>query len=220
MWGVFAATEGKHFRKDTLLPGGELMQTLTRGALLGCLLVGLAQMAGPAKANDKKVGDAAPTFEGTDDRGLPWKSADHVGKKYLVVYFYPGDFTPGCIRQAQNFRDSMNKLAAKGVEVIGISGDGVKAHEMFKKAYKMNFTLLADEDGKLAKKFGVPVGKGGQVRAKDAQGNLVTLKRGVTAARWTFIIGKDGKIVYRNTKVSPALDSKQVEAFIEKLEKK
>jgi peroxiredoxin Q/BCP len=137
----------------------------------------------------------------------------------VVVYFYPGDFTPGCIRQAQSFRDNMNKLAARGVEVVGISGDGVRAHELFKKAQKLNFTLLADEEGKLAKQFGVPVGKGGEVRTKDAQGNTITLKRGVTAARWTFIIGRDGKIAYRNTRVSPALDSKQVADFIEKLEK-
>jgi peroxiredoxin Q/BCP len=201
------------------------MRTLARGALLGWLLVGLAQTSGPAKAaNDKKVdrkvGDVAPIFEGTDDQGRPWKSADRVGKKYVVVYFYPGDFTPGCIKQAQNFRDTMNQLAAKGVEVVGISGDGVRAHEMFKKAQKLNFTLLADEDGKLAKQFGVPVGKGGEVRVKDSQGNLVTLKRGVTAARWTFIIGKDGKIAYRNTRVSPAQDSKQVADFIDKLQKK
>jgi len=84
----------------------------------------------------------------------------------------------------------------------------------------LNFTLLADEDGRLAKKFGVPVGKGGQVRVKDDQGNMVTLKRGVTAARWTFVIDKDGKVAYRNTRVNPAQDSKQVEDFIDKQGKK
>jgi len=166
------------------------------------------------------VGDPAPTFEGTDDQGQPWKSADRVGKKYVVVYFYPGDFTPGCIKQAQSFRDNMNRLAAKGVEVVGISGDGVKTHERFKKAQKLNFTLLADEQGVLAKKFGVPVGKGGRVRIKDAKGELVTIERVVTTARWTFVIGKDGKIAYKNTKVNPVLDSKQVAEFIEKREKK
>jgi peroxiredoxin Q/BCP len=185
----------------------------------------MAQTSAPAQvANDKKVdrkvGDVAPVFEGTDDQGLRWKSADRVGKKYVVVYFYPGDFTPGCIKQAQNFRDTMNQLTARGVEVVGISGDGVGAHVMFKKAQKLNFTLLADEEGKLARQFGVPVGKGGEVRVKDGQGNLVTLKRGVTAARWTFIIGKDGKVAYRNTRVNPAQDSKQVADFIDKVQKK
>jgi len=112
------------------------MRTWMKGALLGCLVVGLARSAGAQ--NDKKVsldvGALAPVFDGTDEQGRPWKSADHVGKKYVVVYFYPGDFTPGCIRQAQAFRDAMNRLTAKGAQVVGISGDGVKAHAMFKKA--------------------------------------------------------------------------------------
>jgi peroxiredoxin Q/BCP len=185
-------------------------------ALAAC---GLATAADDSKV-DLKVGDVAPTFEGVDEQGFAWKSADRVGKKVVVVYFYPGDFTPGCIRQAQAFRDGMNALTAKGVEVVGISGDSARSHSLFKKAQKLNFTLLADEDGALAKKFGVPVGKGGQVKVKDEQGNPITLKRAVTAARWTFIIGKDGKILYKNTKVNPAQDSKQVTQFIEKLPKK
>jgi len=187
------------------------------GAL--ALVVGGLAVADDKKV-DLKVGDRAPAFEGTDDQGRAWKSADRVGKKYLVVYFYPGDFTPGCIRQAQSFRDNMNLLAAKGVEVVGISGDATRTHELFKKIQKLNFTLLADDEGALARKFGVPVGKGGQVRTKDAGGNPVTLKRDVTLARWTFIIGKDGKIAYRNTRVSPAQDSKQVVDFIARMEKK
>ena len=114
----------------------------------------------------------------------------------------------------------MNKLTAKGVEVVGVNGDVVTTHQLFKKDQKLNFTLLADEDGSLAKKFGVPLGKGGEVKRKDADGKQVTLKRGVTAARWTFIIGKDGKIAYKNTSVNPTQDSKQVADLIEKLEKK
>ena len=190
--------------------------------ILGCIVLaagGLATAADDQKV-DLKVGDAAPVFAGTDDKSLPWKSADRVGKKYVVVYFYPADFTPGCMRHAQNFRDDMNNLAAKGVEVVGVSGDSVGTHQLFKKDQKLNFTLLADEDGSLAKKFGVPVGKGGEVKVKDADGKPVTLKRGVTAARWTFVIGKDGKIAYKNTRVNPAQDSKQVADLIEKLEKK
>src|SRR5262249_30079453 len=146
-------------------------------------------------------------------------SADHVGKKYVVVYFYPGDFTPGCIRQAQAFRDSMNKLSAQGVEVVGVSGDAVASHALFKKAQQLNFTLLADEEGSLASQVGVPVGKGGEVKTKGADGQPVTLKRNATLSRWTFVIGKDGKIVYKNTNVNPAQDSKQVSDLVEKLEK-
>src|ERR1700741_4588544 len=103
---------------------------------------------------DLKPGDPPPPFEAVDDQGRPWHSADHVGKKYVVLYFYSGDFTPGCTAQARSFRDAMNKLTEKGVVVIGVSGDAVKTHQLFKKAQQLNFTLLADEDGSLAQKFG------------------------------------------------------------------
>jgi len=177
-----------------------------------------------AAADDKKVdlnpGDLAPAFEAHDDQGQLWKSADHVGKKYVVIYFYPGDFTPGCTAQAKSFRDNMNKLADKGVVVVGVSGDSAMTHQLFKKAQQLNFALLADEDGKLAQKFGVPVGKGGAVKIKDAEGQPVVLTRKLSAARWTFVIGKDGKILSKNTKVNPVQDSKQVADLIDKLEQK
>jgi len=193
---------------------------------LGLMLAGLAVLSGGTKlaAQEKKievqVGDTAPAFEATDDKGMVWKSAEHVGKKYVVVYFYPGDFTPGCTRQAQSFRDNMNTLNGQGIEVVGISGDSANTHALFKAAQRLNFTLLADENGNLAKSFGVPVGAGGEVRTKDADGKNVVLKRGVTTVRWTFVIGKDGKVIYKNTRVNPVDDSKQIAAFIEKLEKK
>ncbi len=200
------------------------MRFLIRATCLW-LLGGLILTAQPMRAADEKkvelkVGDPAPKFEATDEQGLTWLSSDHVGKKYLVVYFYPGYFTPGCTNQAKIARDNHPKLTEAGIEIVGISGDSVETHMLFKKAEKLNFTLLADVDGKVAKQFGVPVGAGGEVKAKDAEGKLVTLKREVTLARWTFIIGKDGTILYINTKVSPGADLKQVLAFIEKLEKK
>jgi len=181
-----------------------------------------------AKAVELAVDDAAPAFECRDDQGKIWTSVDHVGKEFVVVYFFPADFTSGCRTQARSFKDNMNQLAADGITVVGISGDAVSNHELFKTVEKLNFTLLADEDGSVAKKFGVPLEKGGEVRPRDdqnqpivnAEGTPRILKRGVTASRWTFIIGKDGKIVYKNTKVIPVNDSKQVTAFIEDLEKK
>jgi peroxiredoxin Q/BCP len=174
-------------------------------------------------AGDKKaglnVGDEAPKFEATDDQGQAWASADHVGKKIVVVYFYPADLTGGCTKQACGFRDDMKQLRGQGVEVVGVSGDSAKNHQVFKKVHKLNFTLLADEDGELARKFGVPVGKGGTFKTKDDEGNEVELKRGVTAKRWTFIIGKDGKILYKNTEVKAPEDSKQILEVLAKLEK-
>ena len=201
------------------------MKTATNRTLVRAVLgiLALAAYGGPAAADepraDLNVGDPAPAFEAVDDLGRPWKSVDHVGAKYLVVYFFPGDFTPGCTRQAQNFRDAMNKLNDEGVEVVGVSGDSVPTHQLFKKAQKLNFTLLADDEGRLAATFGVPVGKGADVKAKDADNQPLTLKRALTAVRWTFVIGKDGKIVYKNTRVDPAKDSKDIADLIDQLNK-
>lgn len=165
---------------------------------------------GTSKGADVEVGKPAPVFESVDDQGKPWKSTDHVGKKILVVYFYPADMTGGCTKQACGFRDDMSKLTEKGVEVVGVSGDSVKNHQVFKKFHKLNFALLADEKGDVAKAFGVETSKGGTVKTKDIDGNDVSLERGVTAKRWTFVIGKDGKVIYKNTMVAAAEDSKKI----------
>jgi len=197
------------------------MKRIVARGMLGILALALGGLAvADNPKTDLKTGDLAPAFEAQDDMGQPWKSSDHFGKKYVVIYFYPGDFTPGCTKQAQNFRDAMNRLAEKGVEVVGVSGDSVKTHELFKKAQKLNFPLLSDEDGSLAQKFGVPVGKGAEVKAKDADGQPVKVKREVTTSRWTFVIGRDGKIVSKNPKANPATDPKEVADLIEKLEKR
>src|SRR5262249_18817362 len=139
--------------------------TVRRVKMFGMAVLAAGLVAlGPGRlaAEDKgvKVGDKAPAFEATDDQGQAWKSGDHVGKKVLVVYFYPADLTGGCTKQACGFRDDMQKLADKGVEVVGVSGDSVKNHQLFKKVHNLNFTLLADEDGAIAQKFGVPITPG------------------------------------------------------------
>jgi len=97
-----------------------------------------------------------------------------------------------------------------------VSGDSAATQALFKKANNLNFTLLADEKGDVAKAFGVPLKPGGKVKAKidDKEEELV---RGVSAARWTFIIGKDGKVAYKNTMVKAAEDSKAVLEAVEKL---
>ena len=188
--------------------------------VLSLLFVRLPAGQAADEPKDVKVGDAAPSFDSTDDQGKPWKSADHVGKKIVVVYFYPADMTVGCTKQACAFRDDSAKLTDKGIEVVGVSGDSVKNHQVFKASHKLNFTLLADEDGQVAKKFGVPVSKGGDFKTKDVEGNEVVLKRGVTAKRWTFIVDKDGKVAYKNTMVTAAEDSRKVLEVVEKLDKK
>jgi peroxiredoxin Q/BCP len=193
-------------------------RVLALGSLLALVLVTTGR--GDEKPIELNVGDKAPTFQLFDDNGKTWSSSDNFKKKWVVVYFYPGDFTPGCTAQAKAFRDAMEKLKEKGVDVIGISGDSVKTHELFKKAQKLNFTLLADEDGTVAKLFGVPVTPGATVKTKDAEGNLLEIKRNVTTARWTFVIGKDGKIAYKNKAVVPTDDAKKITDFITKAEEK
>lgn len=167
---------------------------------------------------DLKVGDKAPTFEAKDDTGKTWKSSDVVGKKFVVVYFYPADLTGGCTAQACGFRDDMKPLTDKGVEVVGVSGDSVENHQIFKKEKDLNFPLLADEDGAVAKAFGVPVSPGGVAKVK-AGGKEIELKQGVRAKRWTFLIDKEGKIALKNTEVKAADDSKAILKAIDALKK-
>src|SRR3954471_11943081 len=175
----------------------------------------LAALPAQDKA-DLKVGDAAPSFAAKDDSGGDWKSADHVGKKILIVYFYPASFTGGCPTQACAYRDDQKALSDAGAEVVGVSGDQVKNQEAFKKFHKLNFTLLADDKGDVAKAFGVETKKGGSVKQKiDDKDEEFT--RGVTEMRWTFVIDKAGKIAYKNTKVNAAEDSKAVLEVISKL---
>ena len=181
--------------------------------VLGACIAAAGALAKEDKSELNK-GDKAPSFEATDDQGKTWKSGDHVGKHILVIYFYPADFTGGCTKQACAFRDNAKALADKGVEVVGVSGDSAKNHEQFKKYHKLDFTLLADEDGAIAKKFGIPVGKGGEVTVKDLD-NL-KIQRGVTISRWTVIIDKDGKVIHKEAVKAPDQDPKTVLEVIEK----
>jgi len=178
-----------------------------------------SSLAHGAEKVSLNVGDKAPKFQAKDDTGKLWKSGDVVGKKWVVVYFYPADLTSGCTKQACGFRDDMNKLKDKGVEVVGVSGDSVRNHQLFKKVHELNFTLLADENGNVAKTFGVPTRKGGVIK-RLIDGKTETLKRGVTAQRWTFVINPDGKIAYKNTNVQAAKDSQHILNIVGKLSDK
>ena len=195
---------------------------VTAAWALGFVLLAAAPPAAgdDAKPVELKVGDKAPGFEAPSDAGPTWLSKDRFGKKWVVIYFYPGDFTPGCTAQANAFRDAMHKLGEKGVEVVGVSGDSADVHAKFRAAQKLNFTLLADEDGAIAKRYGVPFTKGALVKARDADKMPFEFTRAGTAARWTFVVGKDGTIAYKNTKVTPALDAKAIAEFIDRAEGK
>ena len=154
-------------------------------------------------------GDPAPIFEAPTTDGSVWRSEDHVGRKFIVVYFYPADLTGGCTRQACGFRDHMKELTDAGVEVVGVSGDSVVNHQLFTKVNSLNFSLLSDEDGKISKAFGVPVREGATIM-RMVDGVERSLSRGVTASRWTFLIDPDGRIVHKNTEVDAEHDSQKI----------
>jgi peroxiredoxin Q/BCP len=185
----------------------------------------------PAEKNEAPaVGQTLPDFTGTDDRGQPWKSADHLGRKVVVFYFYPGDFTGGCIKQAESFREGLKSLENLEIAVVGISGDQAATHQLFKQSYGLRHTLLADPDGELARQLGIPVRRSEKpalVRAidpdrkplLDEQGKPITVERKVTFPRWTMIIDRDGKLISKRTQVNPATDADDVRKIVEALPK-
>ena len=164
-----------------------------------------------------EVGDEAPEFTLKDDQGEDWSSEDHYGEKIVVVYFYPADMTGGCTKQACGFRDDLAKLEDEEVEVVGISGDSVRNHQLFKKAHDLNFTLLADPKGEVAEKFGVPYKLGEESIEREIDGQLEVLTRTATISRWTFVIDRDGRIAMKNDKVNAAEDSQAILEFVEEL---
>lgn len=159
------------------------------------------------------VGDKAPQVKAIDDQGKPWKINQFLGKKILVIYFYPAAMTGGCTKQACSYRDNREALQSAGVEVVGISGDKTENLSLFKKAENLNFTLLSDANGDIAKAFGVPVSKGGSIK-RTVDGTEHELVRELTTKRWTFIIGKDKKIIYKNESVNAEKDTEEVLNFI------
>lgn len=163
------------------------------------------------------VGDPAPEFTVKDDTGADWKASEHYGKKTIVVFFYPADLTGGCTAQACAFRDDLGKLKELGIEVVGVSGDSVENHQLFKKVHDLNFALLADPDGIVASAFGVPFTKKEASITREIDGKEYVLTRGGTAKRWTFVVGKDGKIAYKDEQVAAAQDSKKIAEFAKSL---
>lgn len=166
-----------------------------------------------------KVGDKAPAFAATKSDGEAWSSSDIVGKKIVVIYFYPAAMTGGCTYQACTYRDKRDELKKLGAAVIGVSGDNPEGLALFKKANKLSFTLLSDGKGTIASKFGVPYHAGKQSLKRKIDGEEKILIRNTTTSRWTFIIDKAGKIAYINKKVNAGKDYKEVAAKLRSLVK-
>jgi len=129
------------------------------------------------------LGKPAPNFTLKDQHNQP-KSLNKMQGKWLVLYFYPKDETPGCVAEACSFRDNIVAIKAKNTVVWGVSVDNSESHEEFSKNHQLPFTLLSDPDGKVAKQYG-------------SLRNLLIFK---IAKRHSFIINPRGEIakIYRN----------------------
>ena len=164
------------------------------------------------------LGEKVPNFHASDQDGSKWvlkkqlRSAD-----YLVLYFYPAAFTGGCTKQACNYRDQKGELAAVGAQVVGVSGDKAETLGLFALEHALNFTLLSDESGEIASIFGVPQSEGGTIQ-RDIKGSSKDLTRGTTIQRWTFILNREGELIYKDTEVDAAADSNKVLEYLSSMQ--
>ena len=154
-----------------------------------------------AETQAPKEGDKAPLVEGKDQSGHEWKLSDALGKKIVLLYFYPKDDTPGCTKEACGFRDRMAELNNDKVELVGVSFDNSESHQKFVSKYNLNFPLLADTDGKIAEAYG----------AKLPDKNM--------ARRVSFLIGRDGKIAHITDNRDAAVHLAEMKDAVEKLKK-
>ncbi len=128
------------------------------------------------------VGDVAPDFNLPSTTGENISLRDYLGKKRVVLYFYPKDNTSGCTKEACSFRDELPNIKSKDTVVLGVSPDSLKSHEKFIEKYDLNFPLLSDEDHSVAEAYG----------AWGEKNNYGKTYYGII--RKTFVIGKDGKL--------------------------
>jgi len=138
-----------------------------------------------------KAGDKAPDFKVLSDQGKEVTLSQFLGKKDVILYFYPKDNTSGCTKEACSFRDQMPQFDNRKAVVLGVSPDSVKSHQGFIQKQNLNFTLLSDPDHNVAEAYGA-------WGEKSMYG-----KKYMGIIRSTFIIGKDGIIKKVYEKVKP-----------------
>jgi len=143
------------------------------------------------------AGKLAPDFSLLDETKTERTLSEFRGSP-VVLYFYPRDDTPGCTKEACNFRDDYSAYQKNGIKIVGVSPDTSEKHTKFKEKYDLPFTLLADEEHKVAELFGVWVKK--KSFGREYFG----------IARTTFLIDAEGKIINVFKNVKPAVHSKQV----------
>ena len=173
-----------------LLPGNQLYHRLRNSYriylsiyfLLFLLYFNFQSKAQPSntdKMTKLSVGSTIPQFSLNDQRGHLFNISSVLGKKNLVIYFYPKDDSPGCTKEACSFRDQFEVFKEADAVIIGISSQSVKSHKEFAEKYRLNYTLLSDDGNSVRKLFGVPT-------------NFL----GLIPGRVTYIVNKMGKVVF------------------------
>jgi peroxiredoxin Q/BCP len=163
------------------------------GGLAVLLLAASAAFWMLRPGTQRMEGSAAPDFALPDQNGRIHRLDDYAGR-WLVLYFYPRDDTPGCTREACRFRDDIGTLGKLDAAVVGISVDSTRSHATFSRKYSLPFPLLSDPDGRTA----------------AAYGSLLNLGLMRFARRHTFIIAPDGRIAARFDHVDPARHAEEV----------
>ena len=146
----------------------------------------------------------AINFALLDQDGHKHSLTDHRGK-WVVLYFYPKDNTPGCTKEACSFRDSYHTLQNMGVQILGVSKDPVLSHKKFAEKYGLNFPILSDEEKTVIKKYGAWGTK--KFMGREFEGTL----------RKTFLINPKGEIAKTYEKVNPLVHASEI---IEDIKKK
>ena len=164
-----------------------LKSKLWTGLIVLTAFVGLnvnqaaAQDAAPTEATTLKQGEKAPDFTLMDQNGKPFKLAKYLGKKKVVIFFYPKDESPVCTKEACAFRDAYAKYNDANALVIGINNGTVASHKAFATKEHLPFTLLSDPENKVLNSYGVKEQAFGEMKV---------------SGRETFVIGLDGNVAY------------------------
>ncbi len=148
-----------------------------------------------------KIGDRIPTISIPDESGELFELNKFSGKQALVVYFYPKNFTPGCVKEACEFRDTYEEFKELDTEVIGISSDSETSHKRFKSRYKLPFIFLSDKNKKARSAFGVKP----------------TLL-GLLPGRETFVFNKEGVLIMQYNNLNAASHTSKALKEIKKLQ--
>lgn len=175
---------------------------MTKWLILALLLAAAPVFAADAPATPA-VGVPAPAVSLTSDEGKPTSLADYKGK-WVVLYFYPKDFTSGCTLEAHNFQRDLDKYKAANAVILGVSIDTAESHKNFCAKEGLNFRLLSDPDAKVSAAYGSTQQYEGQTYS----------------ARNTFVIDPEGKIAKVFTGVKPATHSEEVLASLAQLSQK